>query len=264
MRRVCTVIACSIVLQGVFASHATAWWDGVEHMSGPGPFYGWDISLRLFCIVESTVLPEAADKDGKKGDAKDGKKDPQKAVNTGDQKLRFVVPPPIGIIMSTCKAEGDEPQDKPIMRTRRRAAFDIGARFVWAVDNPDFANGERISLTTLEPSVSVPLFTKYNKGDVLDLGFGAGVYWISSTEFQSFHGAFLEPVRLDVHAPYVWRKHTWSAAIPRARFGLLVFPSGFERAAFAPRVTTPARISRDWVKTVAIDFDLEPLLKKWN
>ncbi|HKE84929.1 MAG TPA: hypothetical protein VKB50_14305, partial [Vicinamibacterales bacterium] len=145
--------------------------------------------------------------------------------------------------------------------TKRRASFDIGARFMWADDNPAFANSQRISLTTLEPAVTIALLNRFEKADVVDFGFGAGWYWFSSTEFPAFSGAFLEPIRIEAHAPFVWRTHMWSAAIPRARFGVLVFPTGFERAAFAATDPLPARISRDWARTVALTWDLEPLLK---
>ena len=257
MRRVYRIVVLAIMLQGIFVPRTYAWWDGVEHMSGPGPFFGWDIQLRLFCIVETKTTVETP----KPGGGTERKTE-------GEPKTRVFIPPPIGVILSACKAEGEKPPVKnpngstSIERTKRQMAFDIGARFVWADDNPEFASGQRISLTTLEPAVSVPLFTRFNKGDVLDVGFGAGVYWVSSTGFPAFHGAFLEPIRLDFHAPFAVRKRPWAAAIPRARLGILVFPGGFERALFAPRAALPERISRDWVKTIAIDFDLEPLMAK--
>jgi hypothetical protein len=249
MRRIVVLCGCAAVCLLSFPAPALAWWDFIEELSGPGRFYGWDISMRLFCIAESKTerKPPAPAPAG------------QKAQPT--TRTFALIPPPIGVITSACKAEGVETDAQGnVTTTRRKLAFDVGARFVWAVDNDAFATGHRISLTTLEPAVSVPLLNRFVNWDLLDYGVGAGVYWFSSTEFPSFNGAFLEPVRLDVHAPFNWRKHAWSSAIPRARFGLLVFPAGFERASFAPTDPSPARISRDWVKTVAIDFDLEPLL----
>jgi len=65
-----------------------------------------------------------------------------------------------------------------------------------------------------------------------------------------------------VHAPFNWRKHTWSAAIPRFQLGVVAFPGGFETASFAASPDVPPRISRDWVLNGAIAFDLSPLLKK--
>ena len=245
MRRISAIGLCSLLLQVVVPSQAHAWWDIIEQLSGPGRFYGWDMQVRLLCLVD-TIKPPA-----------DPTQKPQVVAT------KFVIPPPIGIIISACQAESETKDEKGNIteQKKRRLSVDLGARFVWAKDNPEFADGGRISLTTLEPSVSVPLLGKFERADILDYGFGAGVYWFSSTEFPSFNGAFLEPIRLELHAPFKWRVHGWSAAIPRARFGLMVFPAGFERAAFDATSPLPLRISRDWVKNFALDFDLEPLMK---
>ena len=72
---------------------------------------------------------------------------------------------------------------------------------------------------------------------------------------------FLEPVRLDFHAPT--NAPTW-AKIVVFRAGLLVFPGGFDTNAFAPRPEVAHRISRDWVKTFSIYTDLEQVLNLVN
>jgi len=251
MRRLCQLVAFAVLLQGLLVSPTYAWWDDVEHMSGPGRFTGFDLQARLFCVVD--VIPVLDEK---------GTRDEKKEVES-----RTFIPTTIGIITSTCRPERvKKDKDDKLIKQKNRLAIDVMARFVKADNDPNYANGQRINLTTLAPSVSVALLNKFDNWDILDYGFGAGVYWFSSTEFPAFHGAFIEPVRFEVHAPFNARKHAWSSLIPRARIGYLVFPAGFETAAFAPSPTPtkpiPTRITRDWVPTYGFDWDLSAVLAK--
>jgi hypothetical protein len=220
MRRVWMIVVCTLLFQAVTPSQSYAWWDGFEHLSGPGPFFGWDIQLRLFCVSEKTV---------------EGVTRVQGEVNTFS-----------GVLLSVCRVGG-----------KRRAAFDLGTRFLWTTKpNDNFAHGKRISLTTIEPAVSIPLLSKYgDRWDILDYGFGAGLYWFSSEDFPSFRGTFLEPLRLDVRLPL---KNEIVKAV-YGRYGLLVFPGGFEPTAF--NATNPQRISRDWVNSIGIYADLTGIFK---
>lgn len=240
MRRIVSVCVPLAILGLGVPSPAFAWWDFFEQFSGPGKFYGWDIQSRLFCVLDAIPVDKA------------GQRAP------GQVTARAFVPSAIGIITSTCRPEEIEGNTK----YKQRLSVDVVARFVWADDNPRFANGQRISLTTLQPMIWIALLNKFDNWDILSYGFGAGAYWFSSTEFSSFNGAFIEPVRLELHAPFNWRRHPWSAAIPRFQLGLASFPAGFEAASFAASSDVPPRISRDWVLNGALTFDLSPLLKK--
>jgi hypothetical protein len=229
MRRIVMTVVCSVLIQWAFPTQAFAWWEFIEELSGPGRFYGWDVDLRLFCLADK-VDPSRADKN-----APDVEK----------------VGPSVGAVVSACRIKTG---------FSRRLAVNLGARFLWADDNPRFANGQRISLTTLEPSVSFNLFSKHPTRDFVDYGFGAGVYWFSSTEFTSFNGAFIEPVRFEFHTTTdMKQKHKWAAAIPVVRVGVLMFPAGFDTASFAAAPDVPARISRDWAFNAGVFFDLEGL-----
>ena len=119
-------------------------------------------------------------------------------------------------------------------------SVDLGARFLHSED-PQFANGERIDFTTLEPSISINLFSKWPSRDFLDYGFGAGVYWFSSTEFPSFNGAFIEPLRFEFHTTTAMKQKSWASLVPSVRVSWLNFPgwlrdgrSGPRRRAFRP------------------------------
>jgi hypothetical protein len=228
MRRVALTLVSTALIVVALPSPAAAWWEFLEELSGPGRFYGWDVDLRLFCLTD--------------------KFDPARA---GDPTER--VGPTAGTIVSACRVKKGY---------ARRMAVNLGARFMWADDNPQFANGQRISFTTLEPAVSFNLFSKHPDADFVDYAFGAGVYWFSSKEFPSFNGAFLEPVRIEFHpSTNMKQNHRWTAAIPVVRLGMLMFPGGFETASFAAAPGVPPRISRDWAFNAGIFFDLEGLFQ---
>lgn len=264
MRRLCTVAVLAFAMQMIVPAPALAWWDFIEELSGPGKFYGWDVDLRLFCLnenieqlnVDRKAAPQkaadaraAAVKAGLDKEAADRAAAKAAEVNVEVEK----VGPTLGAIVSACRVKRGY---------SRRLAVDLGARFLWATDNARFANGQRIGLTMLEPAVSFNLLNKYLNGDYIDYGFGGGVYWFTSTEFSGFHGAFLEPIRLEFHPPTNLKQHNkWAAAIPVFRIGYLLFPSGFETASFAAAPSVPPRIGRDWVLNGGVFFDLEGLFK---
>jgi hypothetical protein len=225
MRRFVLILASCVCLQLAAASPAHAWWDYIEQFSGPGPFKGFDIEARLICWHEDT--------------------DPD---NDDEAKVSVFVP---GAIISACKR-----LDK---NERRRASLDLGMRFVWKGDDPKFADGERISLTTFEPAFSWNPIPP-GRYDWFDVGFGAGIYWISSKGFPSVSGAFLEPARLDFHAPSSCESRWCGLLVVRA--SMLVFPGGFEPGAFAARADVDERISRDWVPALSLFVDLERLMRR--
>ena len=239
MRRVSTIIVCAMILQAVCASQAFGWWDGVEHASGPGPFYGWDIQLRLFCIVKT-------------GDAKS-----TEIRSSG----------PVGAILSVCRTtRGNDAKTRDdASKERERLMVDLGVRFLRTKkyeqqaergEIPDFANGQRIHLTTLEPAVMFPVVEKgYFR---LDYGFGAGVYWLTSEAFEPVHGTLLEPIRLDFRLQWPWRVK------PVARFGLLNFPAGFNFQDFLGAPGHDGRVSSDWVKSLALFVDLTEVAATWT
>ncbi len=158
-----------------------------------------------------------------------------------------------GVIYSACKLDRGE---------RRRAAFDVGMRFLWTNDDR-FASGERISFTTIEPAFAWRVIEK-PKYDILEYGLGAGFYWISSRAFPSVTGGFVEPARFDFHVPTsLATKGTIPRKIVRSiifRVGYLVFPGGFEPDAFLADPLNPEthrRIGRDWVRYYGFYVDTE-------
>ena len=253
MRRCWAIVVGLVLVQVLVPSSAYAWWDFIEAFSGPRKFWGPDVQLRLFCLVETEkdvltyVMPDPDPKN-------DEKKNPRAAViqSTREFKPEMRSAVPVGVIVSLCKAD-------PKKNERQRLAFDLGFRFMksnhYEGDTNAFANGETIHFTTLEPAVMFPLVGKQD-GLRLDYGFGAGVYWFSSKGFQSFHGAFLEPVRLDLRIP-VSEQHWLRAVVARA--GWLHFPAGFDPQAWGGSAGTSSRIGAEWVRTYSVFAEITPV-----
>jgi hypothetical protein len=235
MRRASQIVVFAALFQGLLVSPTYAWWDDVEHMSGPGRFFGWDIQLRLFCVIKP---------------------------DNGKSEVRSSGP--IGAILSACRVVDDNGNTG-----KERLMFDLGARFTRTTkyedqlrrgETPEFAHGKRIHFTTLEPAVMFPVA---EKGIFrLDYGFGAGVYWLSSEDFESNKGAFIEPIRFDFRFKLPDNKWKINAAIFRA--GLLNFPAGFNFAEFNGAPGHDGRVSSDWVPTYAVFVDLTPLATAWT
>jgi hypothetical protein len=155
-----------------------------------------------------------------------------------------------GFILSSCRLDENE---------RRRAAIDLSMRFVWTGDERFVPEGEKIYLTTVEPAFSWSVFDDANH-DFVDYGIGAGFYWIASERFPTVSAGFLEPIRLDFHAPSNAPKALQWFVV---RTGLLVFPGGFAPDAFPLLSGAPnVRISRDVVKYIGFYIDTDALHKR--
>jgi hypothetical protein len=228
---------------------ALAWWDFIEQFSGPRKFWGPDIQLRLFCVVETTKQVTRFVPDPNFVPDATKKQTPPQVIQASDERVtEGRAAAPVGVMLSLCRVD-------PSKDEKQRLMFDLGARFMKSGryegdPTPDFANGETIHFTTLEPAVMVPLLGQ-QRGWRLDYGFGAGVYWFSSEGFPSFNGAFLEPIRFDFRIPL--SKTGFPAAIVRA--GVLHFPAGFDEQAWAG---TSSRIAAEWVPVYSVFVDLTP------
>jgi hypothetical protein len=155
-----------------------------------------------------------------------------------------------GFILSSCRLDENE---------RRRAAIDLSMRFVWTGDERFVPEGEKLYMTTIEPAFSWSVFDDPNH-DFVDYGIGAGFYWIASKRFPTVSGGFLEPVRLDFHAPSNSPKALRMVIV---RTGLLVFPGGFAPDAFPLLSGLPnTRISRDFVKYIGFYIDTDYLHRR--
>ena len=154
----------------------------------------------------------------------------------------------------------------------RRISIEMGVNFYHSFQSrTDWANGQQVNLTTFMPAISWHAIADPHY-DVVDVGFGAGAYIATSSQFQRFSGLVLQPVRLDFHAPSQWSQYltvpgSWKflgglATLVTYRYGFLLFPKGFEPNAFAgPGQQTPA-LPTELIRTGVVFVNLEPLARK--
>ena len=160
----------------------------------------------------------------------------------------------VGTLWSFCPAD-----------VERRVSIELNVN-LWKTkeDNPRFAAGERVRLTTVMPSVTWR-FIDDERYDVVEAGVAAGVYTFSSSEFQSFSGFMFEPIRLDFHAPTDWNNGNriqQTLALFTFRWGYMMAPAGFDPNVFAGPGDTTQRFPAEIVATTAVFFNLKPLLYK--
>jgi hypothetical protein len=242
MRRAVLTLVSTALLSLVLPAPAHAWWEFLEELSGPGPFWGWDIQARVLCLVRTPDI------DPKTGLQKEDPVTKEKLFKTEAKRA-----PVIGVILSACRIKPEE---------TRRASVEVGARFLTADGDDRFANGNSIDLTTVQGTISYNLFGNHADSDYLDVAFGAGMYWFASDDFPAFRGFFMEPVRFEFHPTTAMKRRTkLSALVPVIRAGVLLFPAGFETAKFHAAPGIAPQIGRDWVFNAALSFDLEGLFK---
>jgi hypothetical protein len=238
MRRVLVSVVGAVLLGCAFPSPAHAWWEFLEQLSGPGPFRGPDIQFRLHCWVRQP----AAQADRGRIQSPDPQTG-QFAFGPAEARANFIP----GAILSFCRLKKGEV---------RVAAVDVGGSFHWTSHDTRFAHGDRIFMTTIEPSISYNLFNRYPNADYLDVAVGGGMYWFDSKDFEAFAGGFLEPVRIEFH-PTTNLKQTvkWAKWIPVVRAGYVFFPAGFDTTKF--NATTPTDIGPDFSLRLSVFFDLQ-------
>ena len=268
MRRVRAALILGVLFQFMLPAPAHAWFDWLDELSGPGRFKGWHLEARLVCFTErvSTQTPTQSQSQSQTQTPPPAPTQTPTRGSGANETQGDLVDQNFsgGITFSACKVRPGE---------TRRASIDLGFRLLRYTDDSAsnaFAGGNSISLSTFVPSFEWRVFTN-PRIDVVDAGVGAGVYFFTSLGsspggFNSFSGLIVEPVRLDFHAPTVLTRDHWWAAIPNLRFGLIVFPGGFDTHAFGPLLTgdKSRRIDAEWLKDFGIFFDLEPIVRRFS
>jgi hypothetical protein len=289
MRRFGLIIAFCLLFQAV-PTRADAWLGYILRLSGPGPFTGVDVNVRAICfgpridekrlaLLQSTTAPivnpaaravAAPDVAAALAEWQRLRSDFGLEQKNGSdlaflQKLVADTPSEIetrkednvalsstGVEISLCSAT-----------VKRRVSVDVQTGYWWSFKNDNdrqYANGERIKLTMLVPSISWRVVPN-DRFDVVDVSTGGGAYWFSSKGFEGFHGAVLQPVRVEIHGPSSWAKKKWSESlrllsIPTFSVGGFVFPAGFERAVFNPSTPGPDHIPAEFVWTFGVYANL--------
>jgi len=163
-----------------------------------------------------------------------------------------------GVTVSACPVEKDA--------VRTSAISVVYSDLHTFRSNNGFAGGHEIKLVTVVPTFNIrPMRAISEKLDYFDVAFGAGMYWFSDAEglgtFDAFSGVVVEPLRFDFHFPQVLAKKHALLAAPSIRYGLSIFPAGFDRGAFGLTNGQPTeRLSAEWLQSVSIYFDVAPIL----
>lgn len=229
----CVVLLVMISLGAPSPALAAIDWYWLDSLSGPsfrGPTFEW----RFVCFK----------------DAAPGDKGAQAEVAALHKRTALVPLGMAGSIGPTCAYQRGE---------RRKGSIQLGFGLLSAPAEPRFANNEEVKLTVIQPSISWQVV----EGVPVELGFGAGMRWFSSKGFESFHRMTLEPLRVDFR-PLDWgasdRYVPWLRAAIVLRFGVVVFPQGFEALAFQD--TAGVREPRETKKYLGVALDAEPLLRR--
>jgi len=212
-----------VFVQLLLPQRAEAWFGWLDELSGPGPFWGAQVDLRLMCYGAR-----------------------------GQQKQQDVDLMALGVRFSFCPEERD---------TDRLFSFDLGTRLFFTVDRPSatdadpraFADGHPIFLLTVVPSVSYrPIYQLVRnldkddwrrKLDWVDIGAGYGAYRFISKGFDDFSGDEAE-FRADFHVPAALmeklkRRNKHWRLLPQVRYTKVGFLDGFAANAFNPVLQDP-------------------------
>lgn len=233
MRRYLSVCLLAVAVLAATPKEAAAIdWYFLDSLSGP-KFSGLHLEWRFVCFKEP--LPE---------------NQTTRETESPGTKAAVVAFGVAGSVGPTCVY---------VPGQRRRGSVAIGFGMLDASAEPRFAGNEDVKLTTISPA-----FLWQVHDDVpLELGFGAGFYWFTSRGFVAFDRFTFQPVRLDFR-PLDWGDRNkavgWLRAAVMVKFGVNVFPRGFEARDFLD--TDPEREPREIKKFIAISLDAEPILRR--
>jgi hypothetical protein len=299
------VAVCGLVtLQLALPVVAEAQWGKLEKLSGPGTFSGWALEFRAACCgapLDNQALDGlTTDAANAAGIARDTARDSEQwksaaaawekaarawAFELGHKfedpgtvefekgrldyqrradNLRAAINRAPATMMATSSAGVAWSLCNP--DRKRRLALDIGWN-TWDSDpDPNYAGGAAINLDTLMASISWRVL-QGTDFDFVEVSAGGGIYWFTSTGFESLKGMVLQPVRFTLRAPSSWSgkplkdPRRW-AAIPVFGVGITTFPAGFEPDDFAGVGDRHVRIARELLYTQYLFFNLEPFLRR--
>ena len=300
-------VACGLAFLGQLGLPAPAYaqWGKLEKLSGPGTFSGWAFEFRAACfgdpVDESsldalTARAASATETARKSTERDSQQwhaaadaweaaarawafelghkfEPPKPheIEKGRvdyqrlaEDLRAAVNRAPATLMATSSAGVAWSLCNP--NKKRRLALDIGW-ITWESDpDPNYAGGASINLDTLMASISWRAL-QGTDFDFVEVSAGGGMYWFTSTGFESLKGVVLQPARLTLRAPSSWSGKSLKdirryAAIPVFAVGITMFPAGFEPNDFAGVGDRAVRIPSELLYTHYWFFNLEPFLRR--
>ena len=298
----------AMLLQLAMVAPAYAWWGNLEKLSGAGPWSGEVYEFRVACFGDRSPLVDraaalTANARAVSAIARGGTKlsenaeewknaadeweqaarawaaaldedyealspattERQRAHDARNQTMALkgrsdagmMATSSAGVLWSLCKPDKS-----------RRIAIDLGWS-TWDADpDPNYAQGAPINLDMVMSLVSWRVLAD-TRFDFVEFSAGGGMYWFSSTGFQSLKGVVLQPARLTIRAPSDWSSkplldvRRW-AAIPVYGIGVTMFPAGFEPNDFAGVDGKAVRLPRELLRTQYFFVNLEPFLRMFG
>lgn len=154
---------------------------------------------------------------------------------------------------------------------KRVASLNVGFGLYKSKDNPLFDGATTIfegrTVSTAVRLTSVDITAWWRPYRSLEFGTGGGVMWIGGETFEPLRRVYFRPAVIDFKPIAAIRdldrsSRNWGSKdeIVSLRVGLHVIPRGFTDADFGS--TSGWRVAREVNPTVAVFFDLEPLLRK--
>ena len=239
MRRLVLVVACCGLLQLAMPAPALAWFEWIDHLSGPGPFNGVDIWLRLKCLPESNA-PVNAPGQGQQQ---------QQRQQQQQQQQQSSPDPTLGSKVLTVLGGGC-PQGRLFPRS---SSFNFKFGYARSYENhltyaPDVEeNRKAVNIWEYEGSFSGWV----NDSKTVELTTGVGLMNFRGKAFDSFWRPYWRPVMATI---YPASRASGSIRGLNFNVGALLFPMGFEGSDFGA-VPGTFHTERDIVVTAGVSYD---------
>jgi len=230
MRRLVLVVACCGLFQLAMPAPAQAWFEWIDHLSGPGPFNGADIWLRLKCLPDTNPPVNAP------GQGQQQQQQQQQQETLGGKVLTVL--------------GGGCPQGRPFERS---SSFNFRFGYARSYENhltyaPDLEESRKaVNLWEYEGSFSGWV----NDSKTIELTTGVGLMNFRGKAFESFWRPYWRPVLATI---YPASRASGSIRGLNFNVGVLLFPMGFDAKDFGASPGT-FHTDRDIVVTTGVSYD---------
>ena len=210
------IVTCCVVVQLAAPAPAQAWWDWLDQLSGPGPFWGVDLSYRLICIADTEASHANVSTD-----------------NIANPALR-------GLARFGGVGCVTDPSKNPL------SSFNVTVGFFWTHKN-DLQTSDNLKLVTMwrfEPSYS----TFLDPHKTFELVTGMGWLSIDGPAFERFNRFYWKPVQLNITPGGSSGKK-----LPIVGIGVMIIRNGFDARDFGS--TSAFHTDTDVLTTLSFTYD---------
>jgi len=215
------IVTCLVIVQLAVATPAQAWWDWLDQLSGPGPFWGWDLQYRVICIEDAQ-----------------GSADVRLSNIKDANGQRFARIAGVGCVL--------EPDKNPLGSLN----VTVGQFYTFKNDiQPDKAK-DRVVMTRFESSFSIFV----DRLKVVELQSGLGIMVVHGPAFDHFERFYWKPIQLNI-TPGAAR----NTRGPTFGIGVLIIPKGFDASDFG--AAGPFHTDKDVLATASVTWDFGRALR---